>query len=290
MAGIYPDVPAPRLAYDTDGSKALIIIPGTNEITELSKSQRQIINNESVDSIAGGARYFVVIFPTITKLYGYFISAAGDDGVDNLNISFSSNTTNGVDGTWTTPVNVTNYYPVSPFYRNNITNLATPTDAIAVKVYLNSTYFNITYTSYMAALHLYGIPNTAQKLDFWHPTLDQAITGSYFDFGDIAQGTSTIKEFRLKNFSLENASQVRVSLEALTDVSPSTLLQHSLSLDGTTWFSYIDLPETLGIAIKSVNDAPNNISPKIYFRRNTSSSAALGLYTARIVVNTGVWS
>ena len=50
MAGNYPDPPAPRVAYDRDGSVGLMVTEN-GFAYELSNAQLQILNNESSDSM-----------------------------------------------------------------------------------------------------------------------------------------------------------------------------------------------------------------------------------------------
>lgn len=60
------------------------------------------------------------------------------------------------------------------------------------------------------AIHLYGSVPAAQnpnRLRAWHPTLDQEVGASHFDFADIAQGTQLTKQFRLKNNSATLTAQ-----------------------------------------------------------------------------------
>lgn len=292
MAGSFADVPAQRLAYDIDGTSVIRRAEASGAVSSLTLTQKQILNNESnADSIVYGvAGHVIFVFPTSTKIYGYLYDISGDNpGVLTLGVSYSTNTTNGVDGTWinlTTPTSVSS---ASPTYRNSITTLATPVDAKALRFYSKNVYSTSDYNVNYKGIHIYGNPNTSLELDFWHPTLDQAITPAYFDFGDVSVGSSSTKIFRLKNFSTQAAKNVRVSIDVLTETSPTITSQHLLSTDNTNWYSYVDLPETGGIAIDSVSNAPNNISSLIYLKRNTLSNAQVGLYTGRIVANVGIW-
>lgn len=294
MAGQYPDVPAPRIAYDIDGTLCIHYDVGAYLPTIMTLSQKTNLNDENDNTPGffgddiGGGKGFAFVFPTLTTINGY-ISAAGTERALNQQMMYSADTTNGIDGTWTLISGGHVALPTnSPFYRTSITTLATPVVAKAIRFHYFSTYSFDRYN--VAGIHLYGTPTVNNDLEFWHPTLDQALAGAYFDFGDVAQGTSTIKEFRLKNFSVFNAGNVKVSTNILSETTPTIASQHQFSLNGTNWFSYIDLPETSNIAIKSVNDSPDNISPIIYFRRNNLSNATLGLYTGRIVANVGEWT
>lgn len=291
MAGVYPDVPAQRLAYDIDGTAVFSNNITVGTVSLLSESQKQALNDENSNTsiTSFGENRIVFIFPEITKIYGYLWNFSGSFSLNAPVISYSANTTNGIDGTWTNLPTPSNVSSSSPTYRASITTLATPLDMKGIRFYLTDTYGGSYYTVYYSGIHLYGIPNVAQKLDFWHPTLDERITPAYFDFGDVAQGTSSVKTFRLKNFSTQSAADVSISINVLTEKNPTTASQHLLSLDNINWYPYIDLLETGNIAINSVNSSPDNISPVIYFKRNTNISSEVGPYTGRLVANVGTW-
>lgn len=292
MAGSFADVPAQRLAYDIDGTSVIRRTESSGAVSSLTLTQKQILNNEnngdSISYSTGG--HMIFVFPTSTKIYGYLYDVSVDSPANiTLVISYSTDTTNGIDGTWTNLPTPTSVSSASPTYRNSITTLASPVDAKALRFYVKGTWSGYEYTNYYKGIHIYGNPNTSLELDFWHPTLDQAITPAYFDFGDVSVGSSSTKIFRLKNFSTQAAKNVKVSLDVLTETSPTIISQHLLSTDNVNWYSYVDLPESGGIAIDSVTNAPNNISSLIYLKRNTLSNAQVGLYTGRIVANVGIW-
>lgn len=293
MAGLYPDVPAPRIAYDIDGTSCILYSRGDNlpfAMTTLQKTQfnDETNNNAYFTSNIGSGLGVVFIFPTNMIVSGY----VNDADVENrtlASMSYSTNTTNGVDGTWTLIANNTNTSATSyaPKYRTDIVVLGSPVTAKAIKFEYASDF---TFRDLLIrGIHLYGSPATNTDLEFWHPTLDQALTGEHFDFGDVAQGSAATKSFRLKNFSTSAAGDVVLSLSVLSEKSPTIASQHQFSLDQSTWTSSLTLPETSNIAIDSVTNAPNNFSPIIYFRRNLSASSALGLYAGRIVVDVGQW-
>ena len=97
MAGRYPDVIGPRMAYDRDGS-VVVLIDGDNVITELTGAQAKEINDEDAASIHGDRR-IAVLFPELRDLVGYFARMSGFAGIGALEASID--TSNGLDGTWT---------------------------------------------------------------------------------------------------------------------------------------------------------------------------------------------
>src|SRR4051794_16141924 len=92
MAGNYPDVPGPRLAYDRDGSIGFQIDTDTNTVTVLTSGELQTLNDEADSSFsarahASHASYTGIIFPELRDIDAYFIGTDGGSGVYTLQTS-----------------------------------------------------------------------------------------------------------------------------------------------------------------------------------------------------------
>src|SRR6187551_1947612 len=103
MAGNYMDAPAPRLAWDKDGSVA-VGVNGAGLVQALPLAMNTALNSEDMNltytptwSIT--PTILVILFPIKMDLVSMYISTSG-----NLPVSVSQDTTNGADGTWTTVV------------------------------------------------------------------------------------------------------------------------------------------------------------------------------------------
>ncbi len=282
MAGNYPNVPGLRMAYDRDGS-TVVYINTTSGITTLTSAQVITLNNENADAYTANAGSMAIIFPELRDLAGYFMqnndnSNRGADG-GWTSIQVSADTTNGVDGTWTTiasSVLTGQNNPYSPNYRTNIT----ATTQTGIKAIKGNMYNGGTVTT----IHLYGSPSAGQnpnRLALWDPTLDQALTGAYFDWGDVPQGSSATITFRVKNLSTTlTANSVQLSLNALSDTSPTLVSQHSLSSDGVTFAS----------TASAGTLAPGTISGVMTLKRTLSSTATLSLWVLRVLAVAGSWT
>lgn len=283
MAGNYPDVPAPRMAYDIDGSTGFTITT-SNVLSQISNANLATINNEADDWVSipygNGACRFGIIFPQLRDIQAYFFVAA----VGGANtIETSADTTNGQDGTWTvvTPTLVRSS-SVPLFYRTAITTLAM-NGIKAIRYIPGGGYDRI------GVWHLYGhiaAGETPDRLRLWHPTLDEplddntAADGAHLDWSDIAQGTTADKSFRLKNTSATlTANSISLTTGALTNSTPAIGPQITYSNGGA--FS-----TTLNIG----NLAPGALSVVITVRRTTASNAALGLLAWRTIADAGSWS
>jgi hypothetical protein len=282
MAGNYPDVPGPRLAYDRDGSIGFVI-NNANIVTELSSYELQALNDEDNDGayIPYGGGYLGIIFPELRDIVGYFIAGGNVLG----EIQTSPDTTTGLDGTWTTVVPTpVQYNPVSPNYR---TNIAAVTWSGIKAIRWAGGEWN--HDAIYYAAHFYGSivsGETPDRLRLWHPTLDQPLDdqavspdGAYFDWGNAPQNTSQDRDFRVKNNSASlTANTIVISTEALT---PATIPETRIvSKDGVTF----------GATATITSLAPGAISAVCTLRRDTPSNATLSIWAARIVAQAASWT
>lgn len=300
MAGNYPDAPSNRMALDVDGT-AFAKADASNVITSFTNADAQKVNNENDDLVYFVGNWtwgrFIAIFPELRDISGLFIQTLYTDAVGGGSwqdpaVQWSADTTNGLDGTWTTVVGVANGHfnntgAVSPRYRNNISAVAL-SGVKGLRVNVNSGVYNGTG---MQAFHVYGRISAGQnpnRLELWHPTLDQRIgygsvdaANKGFDWGNAARSSAADATFRVKNRSATlTANSVTVSVEALTDGSPSFVNAHYLSDDGTSFGSNVVVPSI----------GPGGISPVLTLRRSLSATAVLGLAAARVKAVASSWT
>ena len=258
MAGFYPDAPGNRFAYHQDGTQMYISDGST--LTALTTSQLSLLNDEDSDGVTIAASYatrdLIIIFPEPRDFTGYYV----DNSQGNRSLSVSADTTNGLDGTWTTIaatwVNGANGSPI-PTYRTKIQTVAGGT----VKAIRFGFGDGSSGSAVLYALHLYGsVPLTSNpdRLIFWEPVNDNATNGAYFDWGDIAQGTSRTKTFRIKNNSAaKTATSVAISSTAVT--FGMTVL---FSIDGTNYAASVNIG----------NLAPGATSSVLYVKRSVPAA------------------
>lgn len=285
MAGNYPDVPAPRIPYDLDGSVLFFHDVASGNITIQANSVAQALNRESggagAMSYNSGARYRGIIFPTPRTIEAYFIQLVGNTYQWNYGaLQASTNTTNGLDGTWTTIETNWGFRANISDYRNYIRSVSGATNIIALRYYASPGGGSVSNT--WGALHLYGtVTPVGDYVRFWHPTLDQPLGGADLDFGDVRQGSSSTKTFRLKNISATmTAIDTVISDEAPTDFTPSVPPQYDYSLDGTTFAQ--------AQTISSI--APGAITAPVTIRRITASNAALSTHVLRVRADPTSWT
>lgn len=295
MAGSYPDVPGRRMAYDRDGTSVVDLYINGGTTSAVSAANIGAINDEDSSSyvafdnaILGGHTVGLgFLFPEQRDLVAYhadtnsFIS--GSTPGAPLQLQWSNNTTNGIDGTWTNIL--TNWADDASSVvsmRDNV-RTASASGATAVR-FLFRMASGSGRTFEPRTFHLYGSPSSGaapDRLLFYDPVSAAEVGGAYFDWGDIARGSSVSRDFRIHNpSSTLTANSVVVSIEALTDTSPSNTGQHEFSTNGgSTWAT------TASVG----NLAPGSTSSTITVRRVTNTSAVLGLWWARLVASASSW-
>ncbi len=278
---LYPSPLGHRMPYDRDGSVGFRYLTSNNIPLQWPQANLRTLNSESLQNHvidSGGGTYVTgIIFPELRDIQAVWFKSRHQFGIGGLTyqVETSPSTTNGVDGTWTSHGTFPESAFVSPGYRDNVSTLSVAN----VKGIRFTASDNPQAPSNM---HVYGNPSVViTRLAFWHPTLDAEVTGAYFDWGDVAQGSSAILPFRIKNTSVTNtANAIAVAPEAITDPTPSFSASLTLSDDGVTYAANVNIG-TL---------APDTISSVLYVKRSTPGSAALSVWAARLVALPGGWS
>jgi hypothetical protein len=292
MAGSYPDIPARRFAYDVDGTRGFLLASsGTS--TEFTAAQLTTLNDESAGSITiggdnSGYNQIFLFFPELRDIAGYFVNQAGQWGTPWVEFWCSPDTTTGFDGTWTKLEQFSNpQVGITPVYRNFIRALsgAATLGVRGIRLGSQSNRLNDFVPS---AFHVYGTISAGQslqRLDLWHPTLDQALTGTYFDWGNIQQAGTMSRQFRIKNASSTQTANGVVFDTAPTNAEPSPTLPTSTSQLGASFSG--------GAYASSVtvgNLAPGAISGIVTLRRVTLTNAQIGLTAMRVRAYAASWS
>lgn len=291
MAGSYPDVPGLRMAYHRDGTIGFRSNSGfTVNPTVFSQANLQSLNDYNLGSSAHSLGTqenagYGLIFPEPRDIHGSQLYLSTDFNPPNMgSYQWSTNTTTGIDGTWTTgPAAVNSFATVAnrgdKSFRDPIQTLSF-TGVKAIRFAISTG--NVS-TSAFVTWQVFGKPAAGEapdRLRFWHPVHDQEVDGAFFDWGDVGQSTTLLRDFRVKNpSSTLTAQQVSLTFEALTDTTPSNVSAHNLSLDGVTFTPSVNLGDL----------APGQISPTIRARRVTPSNAVVGLHLVGMVASAAGW-
>ena len=272
MAGFYPDVPANRFAYHLDGTK-IFELDGANTLTEIT-SQAAAFNDEDGDAATTyGAVALIFIFPELRDINGYYL--VDNWGVAPGSLQYSTNTTTGLDGTWTTIVN-----PWSRFVATNPSPTYRTTISPAVAGSVKALRFNFTSgNNALATVHLYGsIPPTQNpdRLIFWEPVTNAATSGAYFDWGDVVQGSSYTKQFRIKN----NSATLTANGVTLSTGAETFAMSLTYSTDNVTYNSSLNIG----------NLAPGALSSVVYVRRSVPAAEPLRIQACRMKASATSWT
>ncbi len=273
MAGLYPDVPNPRIAYDRDGT--IYLVAGSRRDADMVILNREGNNSDQLNyGYSAGAQ--ALIFPTPRTITHYF-HATTFSGVQPIPLEWSNDTTNGVDGSWTTAVaSMPQNTSVNPVYRTAIVAVAGITNVKSVR--MNWSDFGTRCRP--LALHLYGPP--ASTLRLWHATLNSELAGgAEFDWGDVTAGSGADRTFRVKNTSAtQTAQSILLGTEILYDGSPTVPPQFTFSADGVNFSSSLNIGDL----------APGAISGVITRRRGTPVGSPTGLWAPRFAAVAGAWA
>lgn len=274
MSGNYPDPPGYRMAYDSDGSQGFVCPTTFLSVTSQMTNGELAGSNSEGPSFSLRNKGVVIIFPQLRDLDAAW---CGSTGGGLISCATSANTTNGVDGTWSSyPLILRTPVDSKPSMRNEIVS----STALAIKAFRLA--INDMSGSTSRGLHLYGEPSspTGDRLEIWHPTLDQKISDNTGEWGDIPRLGTGSKTFRVKNISsVLTANSVRVAMEANNDSSPSQGGWRSLNIGGGP-LSQVNVG----------NLAPGAISVVVTLSQTVPSNAQTSLWWARVFTEALTWS
>ena len=242
-----------RMSYDTDGTSGFYFNSGASAPAEYNTGELVTMNNESTDDVNvvfRTSRWHGLIFPELRNITGYYFNLRMDhNSLTVSNIQTSSDTTNGVDGTWTTRISAPDYDRSASdngFWRKRAVAISPLTNVKGIRFYL----YNYDYHS-IRTLHFYGqiAPGeNPDRLVFWKPsTLSDLILDPADldpgDGGDVTRGLTYDKTFRIKNNSSAlTATDITVSREILTDNTPSVEAMYSFSYQGGAFAPTVVIP------------------------------------------------
>lgn len=284
MAGLYPDSPSRRIAYDADGTFVAVQNEGGGAITELGASNKTELNDEDNTTLQdlGGlgqynSRWVIFIFPEKRELDGVFASKA-DSHASKTNpgpFHVSVNTTNGVDGDWDVEIaDLPNTYLTytNANWRQLITSAAAAAKAGCRVLFAGS--FGAGDYHRISATHLYGEISpgeTPDRLLFLDTENGDAEFTKILDFAEIPRGQTQTRTFKLVNNSASKTiNTIQVTAE-------------DLYLNAGGWYTF----GSDGIAYQSthsVGNMSNGATELVYLKQSVGDGETLGLQTGRIKV------
>lgn len=306
--GFWPDPPSRRMAWDEDGTVALLVKGTLESAIELSSVQKKALNDEDPSSMKApevgfgktSTHYMTFIFPekrnithyyaVIQKHYHYSSSSAGV-------VQWSNDTTNGIDGTWTTVANQWVHNSnnsggartplTSPGFPDSRTELqAFPVAGVkAIRFYFTDSQGQ---ESYIHTFHLYGhkaAGETPHRIDFCYEDGSELVQD--FDFGDQPRGsvrtwTPAFTYNIGSGLFLRNRSPDKVAHDvviSLQNLSGDMINRLSLSKDNISFGTQISYTEI----------QPLQIVGPVYVKHDVPDITSMGLYTSRLKLVVGEW-
>lgn len=294
MVAAAPDL---RVPYDLDGTVVGARRVDTGVTTFLSQGSKAGLNDNTNSTYhmvpwATGTWYVIWLFDrpmTITALWAAFTRTGGLFASNISAWGYSTNTTTGLDGTWTylsgtssIHVDSVNWAAhgiqkssvVEPNIRSAPYVFGSPPSGVkGLRIWFSpGTQDDLLFHS--AAI--YGHPDSMLWLEFWDPVADEPVTVSDVDWGLHDRGTVDTKQLRLKNLHPTlTINGITVGKSDISNDSPKAGDSHALSLDDAVYANSISLGSL----------APGAISAPFYVRRSTPANAVLGIYDVRLVPN-----
>jgi hypothetical protein len=277
----YPVAPSYRIPYELDGSYCFYspTYNFTTGATALTQNEKELLNNESTSwdyyNAAGNdlQRGVGIIFPAPVNIVGMFLAWHSSNPA--IVSQWSSDTTNGFDGTW----NNVSVPSASSVVFGGYRSVSTVNIPNAKGYRLGVSAFTSAESMGISAIHLYGTSSNS-GLYLWDSTLSQRPSPSYLDFGDVVRGTTVTKQFRVKNLSGSTANGVSISTSIYNDSSPSITSKINYSTDGVTYTPSISIG----------NLAPNQESSVFFMRYTTSPNDQIGPWAPRVRMSAASWS
>lgn len=292
MAGAYNDAPGARMAVDADGTIGLYCILAVGSFTvgmpppvpwtEMSAAQLIQVNNEdaSDDINLGGNDYLTaIIFPETRDIDGVFF---GSNALSNSASDYSLDTTNAVDGSFTTLSYAGFAWTNDDDYRDNITSKSI-TGVRCLR------FFNGQINADVSAWHVYGSIASGQTPDrilFLDEAsgleFGQSTAPEIMDFGDRPRGSILDHEFRLRNNSTVAGNNLTATTIALT--------REALTGSMDTWMTYDEAGGGFMTSETVTSLAPETNSALLTLRLDVDDAATLFVWAARTKVAVTTWS
>lgn len=279
--GLYDLPPSRRFAYDRDGSVWYYRQAGS-AWTALSQAWIDELNDEDNTNLSWPTTQadpleIVIIFPELREIDGLFCGSQIYASFSFISsFEWSADTTNGTDGTWSSPTSLSHHGTPYAQYRDDIeTTVISGARAIRFKLPKDGLSYGV-----WKCVHIYGSVTSAteDRIYFLDPYFSDAVFTQPLDYPEIPRGTTSTRPLKLKNASPTlTASTVQITAE---DLYLEAGDWYDFSLDGLTSWESTLLVGTF---------TPGEVKT-IYMRQAIAEAATLGLQTGRLRVNVGSWA
>ncbi len=292
MAGSYPNTSSRRMAYDDDGSVCLISIgtdaglaqgigPISTPYSNATTVQMENVNDEDVATfnrvnVAFGSLHFAILFPELRELDGIYVAIGA---VPSSSWSdYSTDQTNGLDGSWNDLSIPGDTGEPADGYRDNIVSQAI-SNVLAVRHFQGRNQAS-SGPHDMQSIHLYGTltaGETPNRLLFLDPDNSNAEFTLPLDYGDVPRGQTSTDTFLVRNNSGSlTANGVQITAEDLFGGSAS-------------WYTYSDDDITYQGTLAVGNIGPGG-SQLVHIRQIIPDAQVPAIHAARTRLNVTSWT
>ena len=284
---MYPAVNEHRMAFDIDGTEVgyryqinvpLSALFGNGISTWLSAQSKQNLNREDRPETWGASAHypglgFWFFFPElreVTKLGIQYPDSPISVPVERV-IQGSTDTTNGIDGTWENAVfSMPNPSSNKDNWRSNIFTISFSGPVKALRFGIRHSSLNTDIR--LCGIHVYGrkaATETVHDVGFTNP--EGADVTSLIDWGDRPEGTTLVNAYKVKNLS---ATKIANNINLQLNHSDFTM---AWSEDGP-WQSVLDIASLSPGALSTTFYVRNQLQPPLLI---------LGPKAARIIASIG---
>lgn len=284
MAGGYDDAPGRRMAWDDDGTIAVIWDTDVGgPVYEVSSADKAELNDEDSIAVTPGVgvpaswedekHTMAFLFPEDREVDGYWSYRASATYTLTHVQEYAQDTTNGLDGTWVTAgtsLQTTTSTTVIPDYRDEIQASSASaasgwrvTPTIAIETYGNN---------YWYVVHLYGeisAGNTPDRIIYLDTANSDAEFSAVLDYGDVPRGQTSTRTIKLKNNS------------ASYTINGVSLTAESLYGDAGSWYTFATTELGTYYSTLAVGNITSSGTQIIYCKQIIPDAEDLGVWAGR---------
>lgn len=292
MAGSYPDAPSRRFAYDEDGTIVLYNIPGSFSRSLATSVPPHIpliplpiididrMNNEDPTFFQESGQnnqmssWIMWMFAQKREIDGAFYNVDPSHSGFARWMSSSTDTTNGLDGTWNDLGIVGHDNPQVDLYRTAIDSMS-ESNTVAVMAFQGSQE-----RTRWRMVHIYGTiqaGETPSRLIFLDPDNSDAAFARPLDFGDVPRGQTQVDTVKIVN----NSGSLTANTVAIT--------ANDLFKGSNSWYEF-SLDDVIYSATLALGNMGVGATQLVFVKQVVPDAQNIGLYAARARVGAASWT
>jgi hypothetical protein len=271
-----------RIAYESDGTTILFDVNGG--LRERADWEIAALNSPHPGYVYNGIGYpntgaWTFVFPELRNITHWLAVHEGRSAP--VTLYYSTNTTNGLDGTWTSVESLDYVEPNTMI--NKLRSLPSAVNLVNVRA-LKTTH-PVTAGLFFDSggdyhkVHFYGTKAQSSRLVFWEPDWDEECNTQFWNWGNFSAGP-TVKRFRVKNISQDKRS-VGTIISAQNKAGDA--------YDDGQYFSFSTNGTSYSTTLNIGNLETNQVSSTLYIKLDIPVTVANRYISARIIAHPTTW-